>query len=182
MYQFSLEYFNRIFKIVLTTTEASSDAQIRVDRLLQSLTKTIYVNISRALFNQHKNIFSFMIACRITGIPKLEYDYFNKGSFALPKEKDAKEQLKQIPGLHSDSNSAIWSLKKVFQNQIADLFLKDKEKLNLFHENPFKFTNHHSFTKEHEKITPFQELLLIKTLKPELTVDAISNFIKNTLG
>lgn len=134
MYQFSLEYFNRIFKIVLTTTEASSDAKIRVDRLLKSLTKTIYVNISRALFNQHKNIFSFMIACRITGIPKLEYDYFNKGSFALPKDvKDAKEQLKQIPGLHSDSNSAIWALKRVFQNQIADLFLKDKEKLNLFH-------------------------------------------------
>lgn len=75
-----------------------------------------------------------MIACRITGIPKLEYDYFNKGSFALPKDnKDAKEQLKQIPGLHSDSNSAIWALKKVFQNQIADLFLKDKEKLNHFH-------------------------------------------------
>lgn len=25
------------------------------------------------------------MACRIKQIPKLEYDYFNKGDFALPK-------------------------------------------------------------------------------------------------
>lgn len=43
------------------------------------------MNISRALFNQHKKIFSFIIACRIKKIPKLEYDYCIKGNFALPK-------------------------------------------------------------------------------------------------
>ena len=57
----------------------------RVENLLKALTQTIYVNISRALFNQHKKIFSFIMACRIKLIPKLEYDYFNKGDFALPK-------------------------------------------------------------------------------------------------
>lgn len=86
MYQFSLEYFNRIFKNVLAVTESSTDADVRVNSLLNSLTKTVYSNISRALFNQHKIIFSFIIACRVKQIPKLEYDFFNKGNFALPNE------------------------------------------------------------------------------------------------
>ena len=56
------------------------------------LTSTVYLNISRALFNQHKKIFSFIIACRISQVPKLEYDYCIKGNFALPKESSSKEK------------------------------------------------------------------------------------------
>jgi dynein heavy chain, axonemal len=93
MYQFSLEYFNRIFKGVLASIEASETTEERVRQLMQGLTRTVYLNISRALFNQHKKIFSFIMACRISRIPKLEYDYCNKGNFALPKEvKDPKSK------------------------------------------------------------------------------------------
>ena len=86
MYQFSLEYFNRIFKGVLVNTQTYKETEERVSRLMHCLTQTIYLNISRALFNQHKKIFSFIIACRVNKIPKLEYDYCNKGSFVLPKQ------------------------------------------------------------------------------------------------
>ena len=65
MYQFSLEYFSRIFVSVLKTTPQSEDPNKRVSDLVEQLTKTIYSNISRALFNQHKKIFSFMIAVRV---------------------------------------------------------------------------------------------------------------------
>ena len=70
MYQFSLEYFNRIFKVVLSSTESSDNIDTRVDNLMDSLTRTVYSNISRALFNQHKKIFSFIMTCRIHQIPK----------------------------------------------------------------------------------------------------------------
>ena len=85
MYQFSLEYFSRIFVNVLKITPPSEDAHKRVKDLVSELTRTIYSNISRALFNQHKKIFSFMIAVRVQGIPKSEYQYFNKGNFSLGK-------------------------------------------------------------------------------------------------
>ena len=59
------------------------------------LTSTVYLNISRALFNQHKKIFSFIIACRISQVPKLEYDYCIKGNFALPKESNKEKDQKK---------------------------------------------------------------------------------------
>ena len=71
MYQFSLEYFSRIFKGVLAATPPSDDQGVRVGSLVSGLTTTIYHNISRALFNQHKKIFSFMIACKVSSIPYL---------------------------------------------------------------------------------------------------------------
>lgn len=71
MYQFSLEYFARIFRSVLISTSSTSSTDDRVSSLQTALTKTTYLNISRALFNQHKKIFSFIIACRIAAVPKI---------------------------------------------------------------------------------------------------------------
>ena len=111
------------------------------------LTHTIYTNISRALFNQHKKIFSFIIACRISKISKIQYDYCIKGNFALPKEqkdqnkdgKETKEVMKLIAGLDSESNISLWNLRKVFPNTLHEHFSKDKERLGLFNENALKY-------------------------------------------
>jgi hypothetical protein len=42
------------------------------------------------------------MTCRIAAVPKIQYDYFNRGTFALPKTdklKKDKESIKTIPGL-----------------------------------------------------------------------------------
>jgi hypothetical protein len=66
MYQFSLEYYSRIFRGVL----AGKGEGDRVLWLKDALTRTLYANISRALFNPHKRIFAFVLATRITEVPK----------------------------------------------------------------------------------------------------------------
>lgn len=63
-------------------------------------------------------------------IPKIQYDYFNKGNFTLPKE--AKEPIKAIPGITGQSLISIWNIKKVFPNSIAEYFIKDKERIAHF--------------------------------------------------
>lgn len=39
-----------------------------------------------------------------------------------------------------------------------------------------------TFCKDHEKITPFQALLLVKVLKQEFTVEAMNHYIKESIG
>lgn len=51
-----------------------------------------------------------------------------------------------------------------------------------FEENPLQYAESELFLKEHEPLTPFQNLLMIKVLKPEFTVEAINYFIQQSLG
>ncbi len=83
MYQFSLEYFAQIFIKVLKNTPATEDTEIRVKNVVDSLTLTVYSNISRSLFNQHKRIFAFVLALRVQEVEKKLYDYFVKGNYSL---------------------------------------------------------------------------------------------------
>lgn len=85
MYQFSLEYFSRIFVNEMKACPKAATPEERVSNLISQITRTVYHNISQALFNQHKKIFSFMIAIRVQQINKAEYNYFNKGNFSIPK-------------------------------------------------------------------------------------------------
>ena len=181
MYQFSLEYFARIFTNVLQATPPVEDALERVQLLITELTKTTFSNISRALFNQHKKIFSFMIAVRVQAIPKKEYEYFLKGNFSLGNKLE--KPPKNITGLNVETSTSLFNLKKVFENDAYDLLGKGGEKaLALFNESPMKaFKTNPKLSHEEHPYTSFQNLLLIKTLKPELTVEAITEYISSVL-
>ena len=83
MYQFSLEYFAQIFTKVLKNSPFTKDSELRVKNVVEELTLTVYSNISRSLFNQHKRIFSFVIALRVQEVDKRLYNYFVKGNYSL---------------------------------------------------------------------------------------------------
>jgi dynein heavy chain len=65
MYQFSLNYFKRLFRLVIESSEKSEDLGQRITILLNSITETIYLNVCRGLFNAHKRIFSFLMTIKI---------------------------------------------------------------------------------------------------------------------
>ena len=65
MYQFSLNYFKRLFKMVIDNSEKSDVLDKRIEILLNSITETIYSNVCRGLFNAHKRIFSFLMTIKI---------------------------------------------------------------------------------------------------------------------
>jgi hypothetical protein len=105
--------------------------------LISSLTRTIYYNISRALFNQHKKIFSFIIAARVQEVKKIEYNYFNKGNFSLD---DIMEPPKTIQGLSTDASVSLFNLPKVFNNNLFEMFSKPggEKLLNAFTADPLR--------------------------------------------
>jgi dynein heavy chain len=86
MYQFSLEYFAKIFIKVLKNSPFTEDSELRVKNVVDELTLTVYSNISRSLFNQHKRIFAFVIAMRVQKVDTKLYNYFVKGNYSLDKK------------------------------------------------------------------------------------------------
>ena len=85
MYQFSLFYFARLFNTVIQNLEKVNDPNQRINMLMTAITETIYTNVCRGLFNDHKRIFSFLVASQISmkeakKISQLEWNTFVKGN------------------------------------------------------------------------------------------------------
>jgi dynein heavy chain len=65
MYQYSLQYYKELFNQRLAKTEKKDVLQERLDLLIADITRSIYSNVCRGLFEKDKLLFSFMMAAKI---------------------------------------------------------------------------------------------------------------------
>ena len=65
MYQNSLAYVKTLFNKAIEMSPQAPTIEERLAILIDKITKTIYTNISRGLFERDKIIFSFLIATSI---------------------------------------------------------------------------------------------------------------------
>lgn len=65
MYQYSLEFFNSLFKLRLNKSEKSEDLDRRLNILIEDITCSFFVNICRGLFEEHKLLYAFLNAIKI---------------------------------------------------------------------------------------------------------------------
>ena len=89
MYQYSLEYFMKLFKRRLELTEKKEEVQERCDLLIEDITESFYTNICRGLFEKDKLLYSFLIATKIQiydkKINSIEWGFFLRGSSGDPQ-------------------------------------------------------------------------------------------------
>jgi dynein heavy chain len=69
MYQFSLAYFGRMFKACLGASGRSEDVAVRLRLLGAYTTEFVYRNVARGLFEDHKGLFSFLLASAVARHP-----------------------------------------------------------------------------------------------------------------
>lgn len=83
MYQYSLEFFIRLFKIRLAKAENPPELQDRLKSLLEDVTRSFFINICRGLFEKDKLLFSYLIATSINleskNINQRDWGYFIRG-------------------------------------------------------------------------------------------------------
>jgi dynein heavy chain len=65
MYQYSLEFFKCIFKRVLDAADACGDVTAKCALFIERLTAAVFANVSRGLFANHRETFSFLIAAAL---------------------------------------------------------------------------------------------------------------------
>ena len=71
MYQYSLQYIEKIIHYSMDSAEKSKSVDVRLNLLIDEITKNIYRNVSRGLFEKDKVLFSFLIATSINRHAKL---------------------------------------------------------------------------------------------------------------
>ena len=84
MYQYSLEFFMKLFKIRLDKSEAAEEISKRLEILIQDMTRSFYDSICRGLFEKDKLLYSFLITSavlrRAERISDVEWNIFLRGS------------------------------------------------------------------------------------------------------
>ena len=83
MYEFSLGYVKKLYEQGLTKADSAAITELRIKKLNESITRVMFTNISRALFEAHKKLYSFLICCEIKKNAKIiqprEWELFSKG-------------------------------------------------------------------------------------------------------
>jgi len=191
MYQVSLRYFTQIFCAVLETDIPKMEFNDRIEFLFQQEIRSIYLNISRGLFEKHKAIYSFLLATEIekhdNKITDNEFDFLMRGSAGSSKNlnddnvRNKPESLVKIS--EKQWNSCIF-LEEEFSH-FANLTVELSKKIVVkFKDQKFNLTDcfEDSSTDWNEKLTPFSKLILISVLKPEELMLAVNCYIRDTLG
>lgn len=86
MYQFSLAYFGRMFRSCVENSGQSEDVPERLKLLGSYTTEFVFKNVSRGLFEEHKGLFSFLLASSIARHPSAgevsdaEWGFFLRGA------------------------------------------------------------------------------------------------------
>lgn len=84
MYQYSLEFFTKLFVMRLEKSEKSADLDERLQILLADITRSFYFSICRGLFEKDKLLYSFLntssILRRNGDIDIDEWNFFLRGS------------------------------------------------------------------------------------------------------
>lgn len=92
MYQYSLDFFMKLFKRRLEVTEKKEVLSQRISLLIADITESFYLNICRGLFEKDKLLYSFMIASKIQlydqVINAIEWNYFLRGGLGAAESQE----------------------------------------------------------------------------------------------
>ena len=186
MYQYSLQWFQNLFKNSVTNSEQTDDVIRRVEILNDYFTYALYQNVCRSLFEVDKLLFSFLLCTKIlfgnNEIDMKEWRFFLAGPSGQIDEKPNPTQW-------LDDLEWVQSYKQLFtMNKDLPIFEGIEEYFINFN---VKFKKIFDSVDAHEepmpgdwnsKLNSFQKLILLKCVRPDKITAAIENFVVEKMG
>jgi len=129
MYQYSLDFFGKLFNRRLDRSKKSEDLNERLEILLDDLTESFYTNICRGLFEAHKLLYAYLnataIAKRAGDISAKEWQMYLRGSTTVF------DRSNKCDYISDDSFSKLLGLQESHDNfeGLADSFEDDVDAL-----------------------------------------------------
>lgn len=180
MYQYSLEFFSKLFVMRLEKSEQSSELDRRLDILIQDVTRAFYFSICRGLFEKDKLLYSFLNASSIlrrsNEINIDEWNFFLRGS-----PTDFKSHQKNIDYIDIDTFYALLGLEECHPNfkdlvrSFEDTVDQATWKAIMTADDPHLLPLPAIFE---DRLTNFQKCMLLKVLRISKMIYAIKNFVK----
>lgn len=184
MYQYSLEFFTKLFVMRLEKSEKSTDLDQRLQILLTDITKSFYFSICRGLFEKDKLLYSFLnsssILRRNGDIDIDEWNFFLRGSPADYSDKEKKadyitdEMHRGLCGLedaHVNFKGVLASFEDTSDKVIWKSYMNSDEPHNIPLPPVFE-----------DRLTQFQRLMLLKVLRNGKMIYQVKCFVKAELG
>jgi dynein heavy chain, axonemal len=152
--------------------------------LIKNITKSVYVNVCRGLFEAHKKIFSFLIATSINRnkgvVPESEWGLFLRGP-----PQTAKPSL-NMPNPDPKLISAnCWEFLQYLGKQIKGFEnVHEDFKNNMSRWENFLFSEdlYNEKISGWDQIEEFKKLLIIRSLRPEQLVFSVVQYVSEQLG
>jgi len=185
MYQYSLEFFAKLFNRRLEMSEKSEHKETRVELVVTDITLSFYTSICRGLFEKDKLMYSFLNTSSILRkaglIDHQEWAYFLRGSTNTYPDRTNKcdflsdKQWEQMIALEEDVHYNFKDLSKSFQEPNDTKIWKSI----MTSENPQKISLPAIYE---DRLSSFQKVMLMKLLRePKMTL-AAKVFVKKELG
>ncbi|CAF4752613.1 unnamed protein product [Pieris macdunnoughi] len=188
MYQFSLKYFTQVFNLVIEKSEKSDILEKRLEILHDEITLSVYRNVSRGLFERHKLVFSFLLNMAIYlhagKVSSEQWNYILRGpagTKVVPAKKPPVETLSDQQWL---SANHLNEMDPSFAGLLEDCLRKIDITLGTFSVEIYINVKDKTPAKKdwNAILTPFEKLMIIKSLKEEKLVFAIAQYVSTCLG
>ena len=186
MYQYSLEWYVNLFLLAISLSEEGDGLPFRVESIIETHTKTLYINVCRSLFEKDKVLFSFLLTKTIMlsegKIDSQELRFFLAGNTAVELSEPnpiangegwlKPAAWKDIVGLKTICPRLAW---------MTDDLKKNPEAYKAIYEstNPQQDIEANFGDRLQDK---FQELVLLRCLRPDRVVVETQFYIRDMLG
>ncbi|GFR44385.1 hypothetical protein Agub_g5605 [Astrephomene gubernaculifera] len=192
MYQFSLSYFAKMFSYCIDKSEKADDVPARLVLLSEFVTRFIYNNVSRGLFEEHKLLYSFLLCTSILRhesagpeITQPEWNFFVRG---VGSTTSAPSRANPYPNWMT---AAAWASVLHLETVLSDTFLGLVESVIAFgrdwqawfeSDEPHLIPLPAGWEERLTKSRPFCKLLLVKAFREEKLTFACAQYVAGKLG
>lgn len=185
MYQYSLQWFQRLFEAGVQKTETDDDVGKRIENLKACFTLSLYQNVCRSLFEKDKLLFSFLLCTKIlfgdNRIDLTEWRFFLAGpSGSIPAKANPTDWLDDIEWHQVYEQLYCMNQLESFQG-IENYFIESHKRFKKI----FDATEAHKEPlpgEWNDRLNSFQKMIVLKSIRADKIPLAIQSFIIEQIG